>query len=163
MTSAEFPANLILLRPNTIRRAVTAPRVLLPVMSRAQLLERLDTVGSLAPSAPLSFLVIRVDGIDTSARRRADDVLRSVANRTRELIRSTDYLGRFDDGVFGVVLQGTGATAASAVAARLTHHLEQDVATQLPDASVSVYAATGIGANATVLPWAAMDSLGDCC
>lgn len=162
MASAEFPANLILLRPNALRSAEKPPRILLPVMSRAQLFERLDTVGSLAPSAPLSFLVIRVSGVDGDRQAKSDKALRNVANRTRGLIRSTDYLGRLDSSSFGVVLQGTGATAASAVAARLTFHLEQELA-GIPEASVLVHAATGIGLNAGVLPEAALDSLDDCC
>ena len=65
MPTLPRPANLILLhprdqrRPTTLRRRTGTPQL----ATRAQLLERLETIGELAPSAPLSFLVVKVRGV----------------------------------------------------------------------------------------------------
>lgn len=169
MNTARMPANLILLRP----RGGEAPRPALPptpgtrpprLLTRPELLERLETIGTLAPSAPLSFLLVRVSRGRAAARgERADQLLlQAVAKRTGELTRPTDALGRFTASSFGVVLQGAGATAAGATAARLSHHLNQLVASLDANAGVTVYAATGTGLNADALPVAALDSLDDC-
>ena len=116
-------------------------------------------MGQLAPNAPLSFLVVKVSGL-----RHADgDVqLRHVAARVRELVRATDTIGRLTGTAFGIALQGTGVTAAGAVAARLTHHLNR--MEQLhPAVCVTVSAATGTGVNAETLPIAAMETFEPCC
>ena len=156
MQSTEYPANLVLFQPGLRRdRAVAPPRLLPRVMSRRRLFERLETVGRLAPGAALSFLVVRVDGCGGLPRAMADNVLSAVAERIRELVRPTDSVGRFDPSAFAVVLQGTGATASSATAARLTLHLDEVVARHSPLARVAVYAETGSGANALLLPIAA--------
>jgi GGDEF domain-containing protein len=126
--------------------------------TRAALLARLEMVGSLAPSMPLSFLAVHVEADELNA-----PMLRAVAARLRELTRPTDAVGRLDDATFGIVLQGTGVTAAGAVAARLVHHLNR-----LPGAprefSVTVSAATGTGLNGATLPEAAMETFAaGCC
>lgn len=125
--------------------------------TRAALLARLEMVGSLAPSMPLSFLAAHVE-----ADELAGPMLRAVAGRLRELVRATDAVGRLDEGTFGVVLQGTGVTAAGAVAARLAHHLNR-----LPGAPrqfcVIISAATGTGLNGGTLPEAAMETFAAGC
>lgn len=124
------------------------------VTTRRALMERLSMMGDLAPRAPLSFLVVHVEaaGSDDDA---AASPYAPVATRVRELTRATDCVGRLREDCFGVVLQGTGVTAAGAVAARLSHHLNR-LAEITPRYAVSVSAATGTGANALTLPSAAM-------
>lgn len=126
--------------------------------TRAALLARLEMVGSLAPSMPLSFLAVHIEADEPAAA-----MLRAVAARLRELTRATDAVGRLDEATFGVVLQGTGVTAAGAVAARLAHHLNR-----LPGApgafTVTVSAATGTGLHASTLTEAAMETFAaGCC
>ncbi|MBA4181599.1 MAG: hypothetical protein C0506_13495 [Anaerolinea sp.] len=136
------------------------------VPGKQALLERLEVIGALAPEAPLSFVVVRVYGLEAIQQRKdasaADALLHDVAARMRELARGTDVMGRLSSSSFGLVLQGTGATAAGAVAARLSHHLNQ-IAAASPPAEVRVSAATGRGMNAAMLPGAAMDSFEECC
>jgi hypothetical protein len=55
------------------------------------------------------------------------------------------------------VLQGTGATAAAAVQARLNFRLSR-LPVMMPPLGVRVSAATGAGVNAGLLPVAATDS-----
>lgn len=173
MATAALPANLVYLRPSAGRttdgsevRVSREPRA--TVVSRNELLERLETVGSLAPSAPLSFLIVQVLGLPALAARRAapgrEDLFRALTNRLRGLTRATDQIGRFTGSTVGIVLQGTGAAAAAAVASRITHHLNMLVSSYSPALGVTVYAATGTGVNAEFLPVAALDSFSeDCC
>jgi diguanylate cyclase (GGDEF)-like protein len=134
------------------------------VASRRALLARLETVGELAPNAPLSFLVVKVDGLrafnESAGREAGDGALKTVAAEIRELIRATDLAGRLSGATFGIVLQGTGATAASAVAARLSHRLNQLLGAASP-VGVRVSAATGLGLHFETLPVAAMDSFSE--
>lgn len=168
MTSTNFPANLVHFRPRYERHRrhrVRASRA--AMVERHELLERLETVGELAPSAPLSFLVVQVRGLSRLAELRhapsSESVLRAAAAKVRDLSRPTDHVGRFTGSTVGVVLQGTGSTAASAVAARLTFHLNQVLGAMAPSLHAAVYAATGVGANAEALPAAALDELDECC
>lgn len=167
MTTARLPANLTLLRPTAMRGRAPAPAPPRAprLLTRAEVFERLETMGELAPVAPLSFLLVRLTHTQASGRgARADQLLlQAMARRIQDLVRPTDALGRFTGGSFAVVLQGAGATAAGAVAARLTYHLNALAASLGTGARVEVYAATGSGLNADTLPVAALDSLGDCC
>lgn len=70
-------------------------------------------------------------------------------------------MGRMTTTTFGLVLQGTGATATAAVQARLQHRLCH-LPVVSPPVEIAVGAATGIGLNAETLPLAAMDSFEDC-
>ena len=105
---------------------------------------------------------MKVDGLESIRDRGCGlsraSVMSAVARRVRELTRATDHVGRFTATSMGVVLQGTGAQAASAVAARLTFHLGHGLAAVAPGLEVSVHAATGTGVNADMLPVAALDS-----
>lgn len=161
MTANRLPNHLRLLGPSIkLVPDAVANIVALPshrkMATEDELLARLETAGDLAPGAPLSFLVVRVAGAHSSGD---DDQLRRIGNRVADLVRGTDLVGRIAGNMFGVVLQGTGVVAASAVAARLTHHLNR-----LPDLSpalcITVSAATGTGMNAGTLAEAAMES--DC-
>ena len=166
MTVIELPANLKLLRPGmgirTTSRATREP--VAPIVSRAELLERLETIGELAPNGPLSYLLVRIEGLDSSYSGGLSprQVMGMMGMRIISLTRPTDTVGDYSGNAFGIVLQGTGATAAGAVAARISFHLMQlgeglGVATR-----PLVYAATGTGINADLLPMAAIDSLDDC-
>lgn len=135
------------------------------VASRRGLLDRLEMIGDLAPTAPLSFIVIQLDGL-TELNRLAgtgagDAALRSVADEARSMTRATDLIGRLTGSTFGIVLQGTGAAGAAGVAARLGFHLSQLPLMTAP-VGVRVSVATGTGANSETLPLAAMDSFLHC-
>ena len=135
------------------------------VASRRGLLARLELVGSIAPAAPLSLVVVRLAGLETlrtaSGHEQAIHALRAVADELRTITRPTDLVGRLDDYSFAIVLQGAGATAAAAVAARIGHRLAQLAISRAPLA-VNVAAATGTGRNFDTLTVAALDSLPDC-
>lgn len=172
MAVTRFPSHLRLIGPGTMAATPgsTPTRIhpeLLPegerdpltgAATREALLARLEMVGSLAPAMPLSFVAVHLEGGESE---RAE-LLCAVAGRMRELTRATDGVGRLDHETLGVVLQGTGVTAAGAVAARLAHHLNR-----LPGAPkefcVTVSAATGTGINAGTLPHAAMETFSAGC
>ena len=136
------------------------------IASRSALRERLEVIGELAPAAQLSFLAVEVSGLyavnPSPADSTPETLLFAVANSVRGLTRATDVVGRLTASSFGVVLQGMGETAAGAVAARLSLHLNQ-LAVRWPGSKVRVSAATGTGVNALVLPSAAMDTSAKCC
>ena len=169
MSVSRFPAHLRLLGPmraESASRRDTAPSfaavdldLATGVATRTALLERLDAMGQLAPRAPLSFLVVKVSGL---ASRDGEAALKAVAARIRQLTRATDTVGRLTGTAFGIALQGTGATAAGAVAARLTHHLNR-LADLSPSICITVSAASGTGVNADTLHVAAMDTFAPCC
>ena len=166
MSVSRFPAHLRLIATPTNGRGV-APKAAAPayetdpvtgVATRHALLDGLEAMGQLAPNAPLSFVVVKVSGLN----RTEGKALKPIATRIRELTRGTDIIGRLTGTTFGVALQGTGVTAAGAVAARLTHHLNR-IAEMSPAVCVSVSAATGTGMNAETLPVAAMETFEPCC
>lgn len=135
------------------------------VATRQALHERLETIGALAPAAPLSFVVVKVEDLARMNRnhgpQRGDEVLQAVARVIRDYTRATDTVGRLSGASFGIVLQGTGQTGAGAAAARLSHYLGQlHVRGARVDTHVTV--ATGKGINADVLPVAAAEALDDC-
>jgi|GEM_PF-3455841 len=177
---SRFPAYLTLVGrsgANGPSRSASSPLVLREVLRPAQrdplcgvatrhaLLERLETIGSLAPAAALSFVLIKVDGIAAVNRdhglRAGDHVLRAVADLITAYSRATDTVGRLAGASFGVVLQGTGSTGASSAAARLSFYLGQ-LAVDGRAVSARVTVATGKGINAETLLDAAFDSLDDC-
>ncbi len=135
------------------------------VATRQALLERLETIGSLAPAAALSFALVKVGGIAainrTDGIHAGDGVLRTVSQLISRYSRATDAVGRLTGTSFGIVLQGTGPTGASALAARLSFYLGQ---LSLDDRrfTTRVTVASGKGLNADTLPVAAFDSLDDC-
>jgi len=174
MSTERFPAYLRLLQPVAdARESAHLPPVALVrpprgwerdrlcgVATRQALIERLETLAELSPNAPLSFALVKVHGLAETNRvegfQAGDAVLRGVAAKVLEFTRATDFVGRFTSSSFGVVLQGSGATAAAAVAGRLEHHLRT---TGPSRTSIDVSVATGRGMNATMLPLAAVDSL----
>ncbi len=140
-------------------RRKTDPATRLP--NRGALLERLDVVATLAPHAPLSFVVVKIDGLAGGEGADGEVVLRAVAREVCRVLRPTDLAGRLTGTTLGIVLQGSGTTAAGAVAARLHYRLNRLPELNRP-ASVRVSAATGTGLNAEVLPVAAMESFQGC-
>ncbi|MGB4864154.1 MAG: diguanylate cyclase [Tepidiformaceae bacterium] len=168
MSVTRFPAYLRIIGANASfepqRREPTPIRNLqldVPtgVATRDALIERVKAIGEIAPSAPLSFLVAKVSGL---ASGECDDQLRVIAGRIKELVRGVDVVGRLDETSFGIALQGSGFTAAGAVAARITHHLNR-LAELSPSVCITVSAATGTGVNAETLPLAALDPYEPCC
>ncbi len=129
------------------------------VATREALLQRLEIVGALSPDSPLSFLVINVQSIGMLQEDGdAAAVLEAIARNIVAEIGPLDLAGRYTASSFGVILQGKGSRATAALAAKLQYSLNR-----LPEAHhpvhVDVFAATGTGANATVLPTAAGDDL----
>lgn len=131
------------------------------VAGRDVLLQRLQALGELAPDAPLSFLVVHIGGL--GQLRDAESgvgALAAIVNQIAELTGPLDMAGRIGPAEIGIVLQGRGTYAAAALASRLKWCLQR-----LPELArplyVEVYAATGTGQNATMLPRAAADSLPD--
>ncbi len=169
MATIAFPQNLSLLRPQLGREPLSIPagRVLrrrARVVSRRELIDRVETVGSLAPDASLSFLAVRLRPADGEAEGSHDDVMEAViGHHILRMTRPTDTVGRLGPRTYGIVLQGTGQVAAAAVAARLAHHLNQLVAARVSSLVADVYTATGTGANATMLPVAASECDYDDC
>ncbi len=131
------------------------------VATRHALLLQLDTIGELAPTAPLSFLVVTLQGLNNLANdlgeRACEDALKLTAQTMANVTRATDMVGWMSEAGFGVVLQGTGSIGASAVAARMSHHLDRALQA-FPHIVAEVGSATGTGVNAEMLPVAAMDS-----
>jgi GGDEF domain-containing protein len=131
------------------------------VASREALLQRLETIGALAPAAPLSFLVVHVGGLGLLADpETGPSALSAVARQVAELTGPLDLAGRYGASGIGIVLQGKGARQAAAVAARLQWCLDRLPEVRRP-LFVEVFAASGTGENAPVLPKAAGDSLPD--
>jgi GGDEF domain-containing protein len=131
------------------------------VLDRRGLLESVERLGKIAPEAPLSFLIVIVDGLDAIGEVEADLTMRLVAGRLRSLTRATDAVGKLSGSAFGVLLQGTGSTAAGAVAARLSYHVGNVLRGIHAELGVRVTAATGTGVNWPTLPVAAAESLPD--
>ena len=139
----------------TSRERATTPAV----ATREALLQRLEIVGALSPDAPLSFLVVHVYGMGMlddpdDATRALDAITRFIVGEIGPL----DLAGRFSASSFGVILQGKGARATAALSAKLQYNINRLPEVQHP-IRVDVYAATGTGSNASVLPTAAGDSL----
>lgn len=151
---------------NSQPQCLASRELLWGISSGHALMKRLVILGKLAPNAPLSFLAVRVSGLYVVNPKAADTtletLLQAVIRQVGRLTRATDMAGRLGASSFGVVLQGTDATAAAAVAARLSIHLNETAAAW-PGSKVFVSAATGTGVNALVLPSAALDTSADCC
>ncbi len=164
MEAARFPVHLRVLATGGEEReggrgAARSRRML----SRVELMHQLDAVAEIAPRAAHSFLAVRVAGLDAVERARGDVgvrfVRRGVGDALSELARGTDLVGELDGATFGVLLQGAGATAAAATAARLTHCLNR--LPFLPQAcSVVIGSATGTGSHGRRLAWAALEAFG---
>jgi GGDEF domain-containing protein len=115
----------------------------------------------LAPDAPLSFLVVHIAGLGYLHDGEAGPLaLAAISRRIAELTGPLDLAGRYGAAGIGIVLQGRGSRATSALAARLQWSLQH-----LPEVAhplyIEVYAASGTGANAATLPIAASESLPD--
>jgi hypothetical protein len=132
------------------------------VLGRGELFETVERVGKIAPDAPLSFLVLVVDGLADLPPVESELTAHLVAGRIISLTRSVDTVGRMGEASFGVLLQGTGSTAAGAVAARLSYHVSQALHGLSAELGVRVSAATGTGTNWATLPVAATPALPDC-
>ncbi|GIW17584.1 hypothetical protein [Tepidiforma sp.] len=167
MEAARFPAYLQPIARDDAAPADGGRRRARRLLSRVDLLHHLDAVAGLAGSAPLSFLAVRVTGLEEVERDRGDVgvrfVVRGVGEALNGLCRGTDIAGELGPASFGVILQGAGATAAAATAARLTHHLNR-LAFLPPCCSVLVGAATGTGMHGRRLAWAALETFeAECC
>jgi GGDEF domain-containing protein len=167
MQAARFPAYLQPV-PRHAAEPGTAPTApARRLLSRVELLRHLDAQVDLAPRAPLSLLAVRVTGLDDVLEERGEVGVRFVSRGVGEallgLCRGTDLPGEMGEGTFGVVLQGSGTTAAAAAAARVQHHLNR-LAFLPAGCAVLVGAATGTGSHGRRLAWAALEMFDrDCC
>jgi len=176
MAATRTPAYLTLMPEHIDRRPAPGEPIPFPtaaaftrdslcdVASQRGLLDRLELVGEIAPTAPLSFVAIKVDGLpelnEIAGWDAGDSVLCAIADEVRSITRPTDLVGRLSGTTFGIVLQGSGATAAAAVQARLHFRLGR-LPVMTPPLGVRVSAATGTGVNAGLLSIAAVDSFED--
>lgn len=170
MATTIFPGNLIPFhrhdeRADEAQQPGTSP-LGAALLERDDLLERLAVMGEVGPAAPLSFLVVQFrsrSGECPEPRVTRQHLLATAGLRASTLLRPMDALGRWTGTSLGVALQGAGATAAAAVAARLSLHLNDLLQTHAPGLEVCVYAATGRGLHALMLPAAALEDIGECC
>jgi GGDEF domain-containing protein len=79
------------------------------------------------------------------------------ARTIESITRATDTVGRMSGDSFGIVLQGTGSIGATAVGARLAHHLDRTLQ-GFAYVRAEIGTATGTGVNAAMLPTAAADA-----
>ena len=96
------------------------------VATRNAMLERMALLEAIAPTSPLSFLLVRVEGLtalDEVDPLNTPIVMAEVASALSRLTRPTDLVGRFENATFGVLLQGRGAGSAALISARVHHHL----------------------------------------
>jgi len=131
------------------------------VATRNALLERLALLESIAPAAPLSLLLVRVEGLgdlEQPGPLDAPVVVAEVASALSRLTAPTDLVGRFESATFGVVLQGRGAGSAALMSARVCHHLNALPILRFP-VEVRAGVATGTGATQRMLVTAAADAL----
>lgn len=177
MSTNKYPGYLTLLRPmnrhprqaatpthiarhKRYERPATASLDEFGVANRHELMLQLDTIGELAPTAPLSFMVVSLSGLSSLSHEMGEvactEALKTTAKTIASVTRATDMAGWMSDAGFGVLLQGTGSIGASAVGARLAHHLERALQ-PFPHVHAEVSTATGTGVNAEMLPVAAMD------
>ena len=129
--------------------------------SEAELRDRLDLLGELAPAGPLSFIAINIYGL---AELKPDDwrtpahVVDAVGREALGVVRATDLLGRLSSASYGLVLQGAAGARAAAAVDELSEVLRELPVGEAP-IEIVVSAATGTGANADLLPRAAVESL----
>lgn len=78
---------------------------------------------------PVSLILFDIDHFkqfnDTHGHRAGDEVIRQVAEVTRQLVRDTDLAGRYGGEEFGVVLPDTTLAGAARFAERLRAGIEQ--------------------------------------
>jgi GGDEF domain-containing protein len=131
------------------------------VATRNALLERLTLLEAIAPSSPVSFLLVLVDGLTELEQVDAMNtsvVTAEVAAALSRLTTPMDLVGRFENATFGIVLQGRGAGSAALMSARIHHHLNALPIVRFP-VEVRVAVATGTGDNHKLLITAATDAL----
>jgi len=136
------------------------------VATRRALLQRLSLLAAIAPAAPVSFLLVEIEGIadlEYLDPVSSPTVISEVTDSLSRLSDPTDLVGRFEHATFGIVLQGRAAGSAALISARIGHHLNLLPLMRHP-ARALVAVATGTGASASALVAAAADALahGDC-
>lgn len=131
------------------------------VATRSALVQRLSLLAAIAPAAPVSFLLVKIEGLSSLERLDPSGtpaIVREVAAALSRLADPTDLVGWVQDATFGVVLQGRTAGSAALTSARISHHLNLLPVMRHP-ARARVAAATGTGASAGALLAAATDTL----
>lgn|GEM_PF-3239107 len=139
------------------------PRPALALLDRHELLDRLAEMGDIAPTSPLSFLLVHLRERQSagSTRLLTRHVLDTLGTRAGSLLRPVDAIGRWGRASLGVALQGAGSRTAAATAARLSLHLNSLLQSARLDFEVRVFAASGFGASALALPIAASEEVED--
>ena len=118
--------------------------------NRVLLNERLaDAVGTGGDTAVMILDLDRFKEVnDTLGHSYGDDLLRQVAQRVRATVRADDTVARLSGDEFAVLLPGTGAQEALALAGRLTVELHRSFVV----GSVTVDVETSIGVAASAQP-----------
>ena len=102
-------------------------------------------IAELAPDAPVSVLLVDLDGFkpinDEHGHHAGDQVLITVAQRLRSLTGATGLPARLGGDEFAVLLPGAGAEAAGELSGRLAAALSEPV--RVPAGHVSVGASIG--------------------
>jgi diguanylate cyclase len=90
----------------------------------------------------LSFCLIDVDHFksvnDTYGHRAGDEVLKRMAEEIGNLVRSTDYFGRYGGEEFLLIMSGTGEAGAVEFAGRLREAVERLDVPKLPGVAVTI-------------------------
>lgn len=92
-----------------------------------------EMVQCIKDGKPLSLLITDLDGFkqinETHGSNIGDNLLLKVASRLRSCIRPHDYLGRYEDGKFMLILPGASHDIAKQVALRLQQAIKSHTET----------------------------------
>ena len=134
-----------------MHRSVTRDH-LTRVYNRRHLLERLGAEFAHARrhSAPLSMLMIDVDGLrtvnDDHGQSAGDVLLRAIAGRLSRLVRQEDVVARFGGDEFAVLARATPLAAAAALAERLRSAMRDLRLPTTDERTVGATLSFGVGA-----------------
>ena len=115
--------------PTVELRARARTDTLTGLLNRAALDDHLTT--ALTETTPVAVLFVDLDGFkhvnDTHGHHAGDDVLRSVARRLRNAVRSSEELGRYGGDEFVVVCRTDDPRVLADVAARIAGALSEPI------------------------------------
>jgi diguanylate cyclase (GGDEF)-like protein len=120
-------AGIAIERQRTMERLIHDARYdgLTGLPNRRAIFERLEqALGRAGQGSQVATLFVDLDGLkelnDTLGHDRADDMIREVAERLRQVLRDEDFVGRFGGDEFVAVAEGLAdAEQAAALAARV--------------------------------------------
>jgi diguanylate cyclase (GGDEF)-like protein/PAS domain S-box-containing protein len=129
------------------RRASSDP--LTGLLSRTAFLEEVDALLS---QGPITAVYCDLDGFkavnDTHGHGQGDEVLKAVADRLRQVARSTDVVGRLGGDEFVIACAGLGVEHVATLVARLDESVDEGLGVRI---SVGVATAHAGGSAAELL------------